>query len=217
MVLSIVGLAISFSGLYSATPSRRIFSLSKHHLLALQLLNPALMPHRTGLLLPHRIAAAGILLPRPYTVLAPPQQPRPSHAAATCCRQHRRNPVPPCAPPPPQPPQCPFIHSLSITETLAHLSVPNIEQSASIPVIDTIRMVASGIVLDGMAVAARDMRVMVSALFSGVDLIMDQSYSYSSWIDTISDGGNALIQSFRYNQQPSYITLVVYFLIEVSS
>lgn len=84
-------------------------------------------------------------------------------------------------------------------ETLEHLSVPDIERSVSIPVIGTVSMVASGIVLEGVSVAnstvaAGDTGVVVSATFSGVNLTMEWSYSYSSWVVTISDSGNASIQ-----------------------
>ena len=84
-------------------------------------------------------------------------------------------------------------------ETLAHLSVPDIERSVNIPLIGNVRMVASGIVLEGVAVAdstvaAGDTGVVVAASFSSVNLTMEWSYSYDSWFVTISDSGNASIQ-----------------------
>ncbi|PNT71992.1 hypothetical protein BRADI_2g38183v3 [Brachypodium distachyon] len=87
-------------------------------------------------------------------------------------------------------------HCLSIAESLAHLNVSNIERSAiaSIPVIHTIRMVASDIVLHGVVLPAGDTGVVVSASFPGVDLIMGWIYSYSSWIDTISHSSRRLLQ-----------------------
>ncbi|KAM0910475.1 hypothetical protein ACQ4PT_014143 [Festuca glaucescens] len=85
------------------------------------------------------------------------------------------------------------------TETLAQLSVPDIEQSVYIPLIGTVRMVASDIVLEGVTVAdstvaAGDTGVVVAASFSSVNLTMRWSYSYDSWFVTISDSGNASIQ-----------------------
>lgn len=84
-------------------------------------------------------------------------------------------------------------------DTLAHLSVPDIERSVSIPIIGTVRMVASRIVLGGVAVAnstvaAGDTGVVVAASLSSVNLTMEWSYSYSSWLVDISDSGNASIQ-----------------------
>ncbi|KAM0902421.1 hypothetical protein ACQ4PT_019315 [Festuca glaucescens] len=85
------------------------------------------------------------------------------------------------------------------TETLAQLSVPDIEQSVYIPLIGTVHMVASDIVLEGLAVAdstvaAGDTGVVVAASFSSVNLTMEWSYSYDSWFVTISDSGDASIQ-----------------------
>jgi hypothetical protein len=85
------------------------------------------------------------------------------------------------------------------TETLEHLSVPDIQQSVYIPLIGTVRMLASDIVLGGVAVAdstvaAGDTGVVVAASFSSVNLTMEWSYSYDSWFVTISDSGSASIQ-----------------------
>lgn len=84
-------------------------------------------------------------------------------------------------------------------ETLAHLSVPDIERSVSIPIIGAVRMAASRIVLGGVAVAnstvaAGETGVVVAASLSSVNLTMEWSYSYSSWLVKISDSGNASIQ-----------------------
>uniref|UniRef100_A0ACD5XV44 Uncharacterized protein n=1 Tax=Avena sativa TaxID=4498 RepID=A0ACD5XV44_AVESA len=84
-------------------------------------------------------------------------------------------------------------------DTLAHLSVPDIERSVNIPLIGIVRVVASGIVLEGVAVAdstvaAGDTGVVVAASLSSVNLTMEWSYSYGSWLVTISDSGSASIQ-----------------------
>ncbi|XP_037434907.1 putative BPI/LBP family protein At1g04970 [Triticum dicoccoides] len=84
-------------------------------------------------------------------------------------------------------------------ETLAQLSVPDIERSVSIPIIGAVRTVASRIVLGGVAVAdstvaAGDTGVVVAASLSSVNLTMEWSYSYSSWLVEISDSGNASVQ-----------------------
>jgi hypothetical protein len=68
-----------------------------------------------------------------------------------------------------------------------------------IPLIGTVRMLASDIVLGGVAVAdstvaAGDTGVMVAASFSSVNLTMEWSYSYDSWFVTISNSGSASIQ-----------------------
>jgi hypothetical protein len=102
------------------------------------------------------------------------------------------------------------------TETLAQLSVPDIEQSVYIPLIGTVHMVASHIVLQGLAVAgstvaAGDTGVVVAASFSSVNLTMEWSYSYDSWFVTISDSGNASVQVHLISRA-SFTRLVVLFL-----
>ncbi|KAL5200893.1 hypothetical protein ABZP36_035247 [Zizania latifolia] len=95
-----------------------------------------------------------------------------------------------------------FVKDLLVSraaETIAPLEVPDIERSVSIPVIGTVDMAASSIVLNGVAVAnstvsVRDDGIVVAASLSIVDLTMEWSYSYSAWVVTISDSGNASIQ-----------------------
>ncbi|XP_006661365.2 putative BPI/LBP family protein At1g04970 [Oryza brachyantha] len=95
-----------------------------------------------------------------------------------------------------------FVKDLLVSraaEAIAPLEVPDIERSVSIPVIGTVDMVASGIVLDGLEVAdstaaVGDDGIVVAASLSSVNLTMRWSYSYSAWIVTISDSGNASIQ-----------------------
>jgi hypothetical protein len=82
--------------------------------------------------------------------------------------------------------------------TLTPLSVPDIERTMS-TVVGTVRMAASGIVLDGLAVtnstvAVGDTGVVVAASLASANLTMEWNYSYSAWIVTISDSGNASIQ-----------------------
>ncbi|XP_072147569.1 putative BPI/LBP family protein At1g04970 isoform X2 [Setaria viridis] len=84
-------------------------------------------------------------------------------------------------------------------ETLTPLSVPDIEKSASIPLVGTVRMTASGIVLHGLAVtnstvAVGDTGVVVAATLARANLTMEWSYSYNAWVVTITDRGNASIQ-----------------------
>ncbi|KAF0931825.1 hypothetical protein E2562_005789 [Oryza meyeriana var. granulata] len=79
-------------------------------------------------------------------------------------------------------------------ETITPLEVPDIERSVSIPVIGTVDMVASGIVLNGVAVAnstvaVGDDGIVMAASLSSVNLTMEWSYSYSAWVITISDSG----------------------------
>ncbi|KAL6655360.1 hypothetical protein ACP70R_006186 [Stipagrostis hirtigluma subsp. patula] len=84
---------------------------------------------------------------------------------------------------------------------LTPLSVPDIERSVSIPLVGTVRMAASGIVLHGLAVhnstvAVGDTGLVVAASLASANLTMEWSYSYSAWVVTISDSGNASIQLF---------------------
>ncbi|GJM98453.1 hypothetical protein PR202_ga15467 [Eleusine coracana subsp. coracana] len=84
-------------------------------------------------------------------------------------------------------------------ETLTPLSVPDIERSVNIPLVGTVRMVASGIVLHSLAVtnstvAVGDTGVVVAASLASANISMEWSYSYSAWVVTISDSGNASIQ-----------------------
>ncbi|CAL5063777.1 unnamed protein product [Urochloa decumbens] len=84
-------------------------------------------------------------------------------------------------------------------ETLTPLSVPDIEKSMSIPLVGTVRMTASGIVLHSLAVtnsnvAVVDTGVVVAASLASANLAMEWSYSYNSWVVTVSDCGNASIQ-----------------------
>jgi hypothetical protein len=84
-------------------------------------------------------------------------------------------------------------------KTLTPLSVPDIEKSMSVPLVGTVRMTASGIVLHGLAVtnstvAVGDTGVVVAATLARANLTMEWSYSYDAWIVTISDSGNASIQ-----------------------
>jgi lipopolysaccharide-binding protein len=86
-------------------------------------------------------------------------------------------------------------------ETLTPLSVPDIERSVSIPLVGTVRMAATGIVLDGLAVAdstlaVGDTGVVVAASLASANITMEWSYSYSAWVVTISDRGNASIQVY---------------------
>ncbi|CAN6182710.1 unnamed protein product [Urochloa humidicola] len=83
--------------------------------------------------------------------------------------------------------------------TLTPLSVPDIEKSMSIPLVGTVRMTASGIVLHGLAVtnstvAVGDTGVVVAASLASANITMEWGYSYSTWIVTVSDCGNASIQ-----------------------
>ncbi|XP_052166744.1 putative BPI/LBP family protein At1g04970 [Oryza glaberrima] len=95
-----------------------------------------------------------------------------------------------------------FVKDLLVSraaEAIVPLEVPDIERSVSIPVIGTVDMVASGIVLHGVAVddstvAVGDDGIVVAASLSSVNLTMGWSYSYSAWVVTISDSGNASIQ-----------------------
>ena len=84
-------------------------------------------------------------------------------------------------------------------ETLTPLSVPDIEKSMSIPLVGSVRMTASGIVLHGLnvtnsTVAVGETGVVVAASLARANLTMGWSYSYSSWVVTVSDSGNASIQ-----------------------
>jgi len=84
-------------------------------------------------------------------------------------------------------------------EMLTPLSVPDIEKSMSIPLVGTVRMTASGIVLHGLnvtnsTVAVGEKGVVVAASLARANLTMGWSYSYSSWVVTVSDSGNASIQ-----------------------
>ncbi|CAN6204824.1 unnamed protein product [Urochloa humidicola] len=84
-------------------------------------------------------------------------------------------------------------------ETLTPLSVPDIEKSVSIPLVGTVRMTASGIVLHDLAVttstvAVGDTGVVVAASLASANLTMEWSYSYSVWVVTVSDCGSASIQ-----------------------
>lgn len=84
-------------------------------------------------------------------------------------------------------------------ETLTPLSVPDIERSVNIPLVGTVRMAASGIVLYGLAVsnstiAVGDTGVVVAASLASANISLEWSYSYSAWVVTISDSGNASIQ-----------------------
>ncbi|GJN33638.1 hypothetical protein PR202_gb22259 [Eleusine coracana subsp. coracana] len=95
-------------------------------------------------------------------------------------------------------------------ETLTPLSVPDIERSVNIPLVGTVRMVASGIVLHSLAVAnstvaVGDTGVVVTASLASANITMEWSYSYSAWVVTISDSGNASIQVYRCFQQPYQI------------
>ncbi|WVZ65350.1 hypothetical protein U9M48_014730 [Paspalum notatum var. saurae] len=83
--------------------------------------------------------------------------------------------------------------------TLTPLSVPDMEKTVNIPLVGTVVMVASGIVLDGLAVtdstiAVGDTGVVVAASLASANLTMEWSYSCSAWFVTISDCGNASIQ-----------------------
>uniref|UniRef100_A0A0D9XEY7 Lipid-binding serum glycoprotein C-terminal domain-containing protein n=1 Tax=Leersia perrieri TaxID=77586 RepID=A0A0D9XEY7_9ORYZ len=88
-----------------------------------------------------------------------------------------------------------FAKDLLVTraaEAITPLEVPDIERSVTIPLVGTVDMVASGIVLHGVAVenstvAVGDDGIVVAALLSSVNLTMGWSYSYSAWIVTISD------------------------------
>ena len=84
-------------------------------------------------------------------------------------------------------------------ETLTPLSVPDIERSMSIPLVGSVRMTASGIVLHGLnvtnsTVAVGETGVVVAASLARANLTMGWSYSYSAWVVTVSDCGNASIQ-----------------------
>jgi lipopolysaccharide-binding protein len=84
-------------------------------------------------------------------------------------------------------------------DTLTPLTVPDIERSVSIPLVGTVRMTASGIVLHSLAVsnstvAVGDTGVVVAASLASANITMEWSYSYSAWVVTISDSGNASIQ-----------------------
>ncbi|KAJ1290150.1 hypothetical protein BS78_02G221200 [Paspalum vaginatum] len=83
--------------------------------------------------------------------------------------------------------------------TLTPLSVPDMERTVNIPLVGSVLMVASGIVLHGLAVtdstiAVRDTGVVVAASFASANLTMEWSYSCSAWFVTISDSGNASVQ-----------------------
>jgi hypothetical protein len=82
--------------------------------------------------------------------------------------------------------------------TLTPLNVPDIQKTMS-TVVGTVRVAASGIVLNGLAVtnstvAIGDTGVVVAASLARANLTMEWNYSYSAWIVTISDSGNASIQ-----------------------
>nr|CAB3457394.1 unnamed protein product [Digitaria exilis] len=84
-------------------------------------------------------------------------------------------------------------------ETLTPLSVPDIEKSMSIPLVGTVSMTASEIVLHGLTVtnstvAVGDTGVVVAASLASANLTMEWGYSYSAWFVTIYDCGNASIQ-----------------------
>ncbi|KAF8694816.1 hypothetical protein HU200_037913 [Digitaria exilis] len=84
-------------------------------------------------------------------------------------------------------------------ETLTPLSVPDIEKSMSIPLVGTVSMTASGIVLHSLTVtnstvAVGDTGVVVAASLASANLTMEWGYSYSAWVVTIYDCGNASIQ-----------------------
>ncbi|CAD6218754.1 unnamed protein product [Miscanthus lutarioriparius] len=73
--------------------------------------------------------------------------------------------------------------------TLTPLNVPDIERTMSIPLVGTVRMAASGILLDGLAVtnstvAVGDTGVVVAASLASANLTMEWNYSYSAWIVT---------------------------------
>ncbi|NP_001148143.1 putative BPI/LBP family protein [Zea mays] len=83
--------------------------------------------------------------------------------------------------------------------TLTPMNVPDIERTMSIPLVGTVRMAASGIVLHGLAVtnstvAVGDAGVVVAASLASANLTMEWNYSYDAWIVTISDSGNASVQ-----------------------
>uniref|UniRef100_A0A6V7QS88 BPI/LBP family protein At1g04970 n=1 Tax=Ananas comosus var. bracteatus TaxID=296719 RepID=A0A6V7QS88_ANACO len=84
-------------------------------------------------------------------------------------------------------------------EFLTPLQLPDIEKSVHIPLIGTVHMVASNITLHGVNVSSSAVRIVDSAfaiVASGATayLSMDWSYSYSTWLITISDRGNASVQ-----------------------
>nr|CAB3453752.1 unnamed protein product [Digitaria exilis] len=72
-------------------------------------------------------------------------------------------------------------------ETLTPLSVPDIEKSMSIPLVGTVSMTASGIVLHSLTVtnstvAVGDTGVVVAASLASANLTMEWGYSYSAWV-----------------------------------
>jgi lipopolysaccharide-binding protein len=84
-------------------------------------------------------------------------------------------------------------------DILTPLTVSDIERSVSIPLVGTVRMTASTIVLHGLAVsnstvAVGDTGVVVTASLASANITMEWSYLYSAWVVSISDSGNASIQ-----------------------
>ncbi|KQK00213.1 hypothetical protein BRADI_3g47971v3 [Brachypodium distachyon] len=138
-----------------------------------------------------RCTPASAHLPSRPTPASAPPTPRMTPASSLPLLTHRRRRI--------------LAHCLSIAESLARLNVSNIERSAiaSIPVIHTIRMVASDIVLDGVVLAAGDTGSWCLHRFLALTSSWD---SCSSWIDTISDSSRRLLQEVNAASLGAYMS-----------